>query len=205
MKRASSALAFIVATVVPAVAQGPTPPPTIVWGPAPAGKPPFVRMQLPKGLSMEVPGRNGQDWYTQVGSGNIVVLGIERKKGDAALWVEQVPLASTLDEEVEDQYLIEAAASDLQKHEPSAAEARHTVLTREGHRFVYTAYTRRVSSERTERVLQYVVFTPGRSYRLVCASDATVFDRYAPICGHMARSFIMSLPAPARPAPGSGQ
>jgi hypothetical protein len=105
--------------------------------------------------------------------------------------------------EVSDGDLLDAITEDLKLKEPAAVAVRQAVVRRDGRRFVYSAYSRTGVSLEAERVHYYLFPTPTQTYRFFCVSAATVAQRYAPICGHMAWSFASSLPAAAAPPPAT--
>jgi len=172
----------------------------VPWGPAASAKTPFLRLLLPNKLAIDMPGREGQDWHASGGYGTVLLIAVERKKGEASAWIDAAPYR-LMEGEVSDADLLDAISEDVKLKEPAAVGVRQAVVRRDGLRFVYSAFSRTGISLEAERVHYYLFPTPSQTYRFFCVSAATVEQRYAAICGHMAWSFASSLPAAAGPVP----
>jgi len=131
-----------------------------------------------------------KDWMMVGGPGPGAEMQIvaTSKNGEGTILVERTIMRQALDPSDITDLFMELEADTLKKRQPTGSQLESRIIEGGGRRIVAIEFTR-AGLAGAERARQYS-FPIGESlYRLTCAAPAGAFDKFAPVCAHIAASF----------------
>ncbi len=123
------------------------------------------------------------------GPGAEVQVVATSKKGDASFIVERTMMQQALDPTDITELFMQLETDNLKKRQPSASQVEARLIEAAGRRIVGIQFAR-AGIAGAERARQYSMPVGKTLYRLTCAAPANAFDAFAPVCAHIAASFV---------------
>lgn len=134
-------------------------------------------------FSVDYPER---DW-TLVPGGNVALVAIMQRRGEATLVLERTPLQVELSAEEIGEVFLSVETEHIREASPSATDIKADLQELAGRR-VAAFFYRRNGATGPERVLQYSMPVGKALYRIIAIARPDAFDRHLPALQAMAAS-----------------